>query len=196
MQLDPDTLDRAAAYRLMISAIVPRPVAWIGSVRADGTDNLAPFSYFMGVASAPPMLAVSVARGPKGSLKHTAQGLLETGELTVSIPEEAELDAMHRSSAPFAESEFDAVPVGRRPGVKVRAPRPATSRVSMECRVAHTLDLGQTHLFVAEVVLFHIDDALYVDGLVDITAFRPVARLGGEGYTTLGGLLTRPPARL
>lgn len=196
MLIDPSTLDRAAAYRLMISAIVPRPIAWIGSLRADGTDNLAPFSYFMGVASAPPMLAVSIARGRGGALKDTARGLLETGELTVSIPELAELDTMHQSSAPYAESEFDAVPVARAASVKVRAPRPATSRVSMECRVAHALDLGQTHLFVAEVVLFHVDEALLVDGLIDAAVFDPVARLGGEGYTTLGARLTRPLARV
>ena len=67
---------------------------------------------------------------------------------------------MHRSSATWADSEFDTVPVARAGSVLVRAPRPAASRVSMECRVAHVLDLGQTHLFVGEVLLFHVEDGL------------------------------------
>lgn len=194
MRIDPSSLDPATAYRLMISAIVPRPIAWVGSVRADGTDNLAPFSYFMGVASAPPMLAISVSRAHGGRLKHTAQALLETGEFTVSIPEEAELDQMHACSAAWEESEFDAVSIARAPGEKVRAPRPLSARVAMECRVAHAHDLGQTHLFVGEVLLFHVAAELLQSGTISAEGFHPVARLGGELYTTLGPLITRPRA--
>jgi flavin reductase (DIM6/NTAB) family NADH-FMN oxidoreductase RutF len=196
MQLDPQTLDKAAAYRLMISLITPRPVAWVGSVRADGTDNLAPFSFFMGVSAQPPLVALSVSRGRGGGLKHTAQGLLETGELTIAIPELGELDAMHATSAPWPESEFDAVGVARAPAAKVRAPRPASARAGMECRVVQAIDLGSTHLFVAEVVWFWVDDTLWADGVIDAERFHPVARLGGELYATLGTLLTKPPARL
>lgn len=196
MRIDPSSLDKAAAYRLLISAILPRPIAWIGSIGGDGRDNLAPFSYFMGVASQPPMLAVSISRGRAGALKDTARNLLDTGEFTVSIPEEAELDAMHRSSAPFPESEFDAVGIPRAASERVRAPRPATARVSFECRVVQALDLGQVHLFVGEILLAHVADALWEEGTVRLADFHPVARLGGELYTTLGQLLTRPPARL
>lgn len=186
MELDPTSLDKAATYRLMISAIVPRPIAWVGSVRADGVDNLAPFSYFMGVSSAPPRLAVSVSRGRGGQLKHTAQGLLETREFTVSIPELAEGEAMNATAADWVESEFDAVGIARVPGTKVRAPRPATARVSLECRVEEVLDLGQVHLFVGQVVLFHVADELLVDGRVDLSAFTPLARLAGDDYALLG----------
>ena len=46
----PDELERVDAYRLMISVIVPRPIAWVSTVGADGTPNLAPYSFFNGVA--------------------------------------------------------------------------------------------------------------------------------------------------
>lgn len=189
-------LDKKSAYRLMISLLLPRPIAWVGSVSAAGVDNLAPFSYFMGVSASPPMLAISVARGRDQSLKDTARNLLETGVFTVSMVEEPDLERMHRTSATWEQSEFDAVGIPRAPGQQVAAPYVAGVRVAMECRVAHTLDLGATHLFVGEVVVFHIAPDLYRDGVVDIHDYRPVARLGGDGYTTLGTLLHLPPARV
>lgn len=196
MEIDPATLDLAAAYRLLISAIVPRPIAWIGSRDPLGVDNLAPFSYFMGVSSEPPMLAVSIARARGGVLKHTAANLLATREFSVSAVEEPDLLTMHRTSAPWPGSEFEAVGVEKVPCSKIAASRPASARVSLECRLAHALDLGQCHLFVGEIVAFHVADELWREGAVDIAGYRPVARLGGEDYATLGALVTLPRARL
>lgn len=188
-------LDRAAAYRLFISAVVPRPIAWVGSISAEGVDNLAPFSYFMGVSSAPPMLAFSVARSRDGGLKDTARNVLATGEFTVSIPEEATLDAMHQTSAAYPGSEFDGVGIARAVSVRVAPPRVALARVALECRVHQTLEVGNSLLVVGEVVEFHVADELWENGAVRLADYRPVARLGGDAYTTLGRVLHRPPAK-
>lgn len=196
LRIDPATLDKAAAYHLMISAIVPRPIAWVGSRSAAGVDNLAPFSYFMGVASAPPMLAFSVARGRAGALKHTARNLLEHPEFTVSTVEEHDLEPMHRTGGAWEESEFDAVGIPRGEAQAVRAPYPATARVRLECRVHRAIDLGPAHLFVGEVVAFEVDDALWADGAVRIEGFHPVARLGGDLYAGLGALRRLPRGRV
>lgn len=196
MEIDPASLDVAAAYRLLISAIVPRPIAWVGSRAADGTDNLAPFSYFMGVSSDPPRLAVSIARARAGALKHTAANLLETRQFSVSSVEEPDLHAMHATSAPWPGPEFEAVGVHRAECARIAAPRPASARVCLECELEHELDLGQCHLFVGRIVWAHVADELWKDGVVDITRFRPVARLGGEGYAMLGALVSLPRARV
>lgn len=190
MQIDAATLDKAASYRLMISAIAPRPIAWVGSISADGVDNLAPFSYFMGVSSAPPRLAISVARGRGGTLKHTARNILATNEFTVSTVEEDLLAAMHDTSRYFAESEFDAVHLARAPSSTIAPPRPSVARVAMECRLYTALDLESTHLFIGDVLTFHVADELYKDGVVDILSYRPVARLGGDDYAFLGQRVT------
>ena len=78
MVINPAEMDALGAYKLATSLLVPRPIAWVGSRAADGTDNLAPFSYFMGVSTRPPSIAISVARGRKGVLKDTASNILET----------------------------------------------------------------------------------------------------------------------
>ena len=196
MQLDPAGLDRAATYRLLISVIVPRPIAWVGTLDAAGSDNLAPFSYFMGVSSASPLLAFSCSRGRAGALKHTARNILANGEFTIAIPEEDLLHPMHATGANHEGSEFDAVGLERAPSVRIRPPRVARARVALECRLHHALDLEATHLFVGEVVYAHVDDALWKDGQVDITLFRPVARLGGDHYASLGDVLTVPRTRV
>lgn len=195
MHVSASSLDRAAAYRLFISAVVPRPVAWVGSTSAEGVDNLAPFSYFMGVSAAPPMLAFSVARLRDGGLKDTARNVLATGEFTVSIPEESTLDAMHQTSAAYRISEFDGAGVVRAPSVRVAPPRVAAARVALECRVHQTLDVGNALLVIGEVLEFHIADELWDNGEVRLEDYHPVARLGGDAYTTLGRVLRRPPAK-
>lgn len=194
MVLDSATLDRAAAYRLFIDVVVPRPIAWVGSRSAAGVDNLAPFSYFMGVSASPPTLAVSVARLRDGRPKDTARNVLETGEFTVSLVELGQLDAMHATSAPWPGSEFEAVGLAAAPGVRVAAPRPAQARVALECRLVQAHDVGNAQLLIGEIVAWHVDDALWNGEAV--VGFRPVARLGGDAYAEIGAEHRRPAARL
>lgn len=189
MFLESRTLDRAAAYRLFVDVVVPRPIAWVGSRSAEGVDNLAPFSYFTGVSSTPPTLAISVARQRDGSLKHTARNILATRAFTVSMVERDALDPMHATSAPWPDSEFDAVGIPAVDGRCVAAPRPATARVAMECTLHSTLEVGNSTLLVGEIVAWHIDDALWSpEGLV---GFRPIARLGGDRYAEIGTEMRR-----
>lgn len=193
MFLDSTHLDRLAAYRLFIDVVVPRPIAWVGSRSAAGVDNLAPFSYFMGVSSAPPTLAISVARLRDGRPKDTARNVLETRGFTVSLVELPQIDAMHATSAPWEGSEFEAVGLEAVQGVRVAAPRPAVARVAMECVLCQAHDVGNSQLLVGEIVAWHIDDALWANGAVH--GFRPIGRLGGDAYAEIGGVHRRPPAR-
>ena len=193
MIIDPPSQRGSHVYRLMTSLLVPRPIAWIGTRDAQGRDNLAPFSYFMGVASRPALVAVSIARrNREGELKDTAANLLETGVCSVSIVSEDALSSMHGTASRLepGQSEFDHVGLEPVDCELVAAPRPACARVAMEARLHSAHDLGSTHLCVLEILRLHIDDALLTeDGLVDELALRPVARLGPSGYAALGALL-------
>lgn len=206
MYIDPDRIDKAAAYRLLISLLIPRPIAWVGSRSAPGgdpadpegpgVDNLAPFSFFMGVSAEPPLIAISVARGREGRLKDTARNILQTGVFSVSMVERPHLEPMHRTGADWPGPEFDAVGVPRAPCARVACPRVADARVALECTLHQAIDLEATHLILGRVVAFHIDDALYRDGAVDLSGYQPVARLGGASYATLGEIIDLPRVRL
>ena len=203
LHFDPLSMDVASVYRLMISAIVPRPIAWVGSNDGSGLaagDNLSPSSYFMGVGSDPPMLAISVNRASKRTslqevderapapLKHTARNILAHRTFSVSIVTEADLETMHATSAAWQEPEFDAVGIERAAGVRIAVPHPAGAAFTFECVLHESLDLGSTHLFVGRVVLMLARPDVIADGAVDVHRLAPVARLGGDGYAGIGAV--------
>ena len=70
----------------MSSCIVPRPIAWVGTLNEDGSHNLAPYSYFNGVSAIPPIIGIGIGRANGKPKKDTLRNTRRTGELMVSIP--------------------------------------------------------------------------------------------------------------
>jgi flavin reductase (DIM6/NTAB) family NADH-FMN oxidoreductase RutF len=192
MVINPPELGPLEAYKLATSLIVPRPIAWVGSRDRDGVDNLAPFSYFMGVSTQPPAIAISVARGRRGQtpeLKDTAANILATEMFTVSLVSFELVESMVASGQPWPPevSEFEAVGIPLVDADTVDAPRPALALATMECRLVHAHDMGSTHLLVGEVIRYHLEDRVVrVDArghrIVDLDTLDPVGRLGGFDY--------------
>lgn len=196
MRIDPEELSKLEAYRLMTSVIVPRPVAWVGTQSAEGESNLAPFSFFNGVSTQPPIVSISVSRGRGGVLKDTARNILESKQLSISVVTEQDLEAMHASSASYApgESEFEVLGIEESWCTAVQAPRPAKATVVLECELHQAIDLESTHLFLARVLAYDIQEELLVEGSVEPQRLKPVGRLGGS-YAALGELRELPRAR-
>jgi flavin reductase (DIM6/NTAB) family NADH-FMN oxidoreductase RutF len=179
----------------MVGIVVPRPVAWITTINAGGMVNAAPFSCYTFVCNQPPMLAVSI--GPRGEgLKDTAANIGANGEFVVNVATEETLASMHASSAeyPAHESEVKALGLVTIASSQVAPPRLACSPIAMECRLERRLELGETRsgLLIAEVLVFHVAEALLEGNRVAVDRFRPVARLGGPNYATLGRIITQP----
>lgn len=191
MRLVPGEVPRRVAYRFLIGSIVPRPVAWISTVGADGTRNLAPFSYFMGVGADPPMLAVSI-NAHRGQRKDTLRNIEETGEFVVNIASEELLERMVATSGeyPYQLDEFEWTGLHAAPCDFVKAPRVDEAPISMECRLVTVVTLGNppntTGLVVGEVLAWHVRDEVLTDGVPDMAKVRPIARMIDDQY-----LLTR-----
>jgi flavin reductase (DIM6/NTAB) family NADH-FMN oxidoreductase RutF len=188
-------LSAAAAYALMVGIVVPRPVAWITTVNRAGMVNAAPFSCYTFVCNKPPMLAVNI--GPRGEgLKDTAANIAANGELVVNVATEETLASMHATSAEYLphESEVAALGLATLPSNRVAPPRLECSPIAMECRLERRLDLGEARsgLLIAEIVMFHVAESLLDGNRVSVERFRPVARLGGPNYATLGRIITQP----
>ena len=190
-RVDPKALGKAGNYFLMTSMLVPRPIGWLGTRDAEGVDNLEPFSYFMGVSSEPALVALSVARGRRGALKDSARNLLDRQEGTLSVVSADLLQAMHQTSAPYPPevSEFDAAGLTAVAAHTVAACFVGEARAAMEVKVHDVTDYGSTHLFVLEVLAYHVREELLADGRA--TGLDAVARLGGS-YATLGEQMTLP----
>ncbi len=201
MIIDPSQIDSRNSYQLLIGSIVPRPIAWVSTISEDGIPNVAPFSFFMGVAAAPPTLAIScgLRRGVK---KDTLANAEQSGELVVNLAVEELGEQMNATSAEFPPEvdEFKAAGLTPIPSKRVRAPRIAESPINIECQMKQVIYLGhessQSGLIIAEVLLWHIrDDLLTPQTTIDVTKLHAIGRLSGSWYTRTRDLfeMGRPP---
>lgn len=193
-EIRPADLTGDAAYKLLCGLVVPRPIAWVSTRSAAGASNLAPFSCFTFVSHRPPMLGISIGRRPDG-FKDTARNIHEMQDFVVHIGDETLLDPLHRSGAEFPPEVSEAELLGLElvPSKLVTPLRVARAPVAMECRLHKVIDLGSNQFFVGEIQLFHIREGLAVDNKVDAGRLRPVARLGGPNYSTLGEIIGMTP---
>lgn len=184
MQVDPKDLDRRTAYFYMTASVVPRPIGWASTVSEAGVVNVAPFSFFNAVSADPPMVMLTNGRR-RGERKDTANNLLANGEAVVHIPTRPLAEAMVQTSAglPPDQSEMDFAKLTPAESVVVKVPRIAEAAIAMETKLSRHLEVGNgTDLFLLEVVYFHFDDAVLVDGLPDPRKLAAVGRLGGIRY--------------
>jgi flavin reductase (DIM6/NTAB) family NADH-FMN oxidoreductase RutF len=199
MQLPAAALSPPDAYRLLIACVVPRPIAWVSTLDADGRSNLAPFSFFAGVTSSPPTVMVSIGR-TRGRRKDTAANLLATREAVVHVPPRRLATQMVLTSAdvPHETDEFDLASLAKTPSVDVRPPRVSGAPLAMECVLERHLEMGDgpQDVFFLRIVRFHLDDAvLDADGRPDPVKLDATGRLGGDGYCSTTDVFTIPRPR-
>ena len=184
MILDPDRMQPIERYAFMTSALVPRPIAWVTTVDSEGRTNAAPFSFFAGISSSPPLLGVSVGKRRDGTPKDTLANARATGEMVVNVVPYAMRDEMAATAGSFAPgvSEIEEVGLRTAPAEVVSVPLLVDARVSFECKVDRVIDFGGTSMIVGRIVRFHADDELVEDGRVLFRKLRPIGRLGGDEY--------------
>ncbi len=185
MEIDIKNLSPSDIYKLMISVIVPRPIAWISTVSKDGVYNLAPFSYFAGVSSEPPLIAVSIGRKDTRAKKDTWKNIEETGEFVINMVTKDVVEKMNITALPFDEDvdEFTEAKLTPVPSSVVKAPRVKESPVNIECKKFEIIEIGKMGLILGEVLKIHVkDDILNEKGYVDTRKLEIIGRLGGADY--------------
>jgi flavin reductase (DIM6/NTAB) family NADH-FMN oxidoreductase RutF len=187
MELDPRKLKPESAYKLLIGCVVPRPIAWVSTVGPDGVNNLAPFSFFMGVCGEPPTVAFS--SGPRlRDHKDTVRNVEHTGDFVVNVVDDDRAEQMNLSSGEYGPEvdEFALTGLTAAPGIRVRAPRVVEAPVSLECRLDRIVPVGRGphSLVLGEIVYFHVRDDVYdaATGRIDVGRLKPVGRLAGHQY--------------
>ncbi len=193
MHLNAADLNPEETYKLMTGVVVPRPIAWISSVSGAGTVNLAPFSCYTIVSNKPPMVGVNIGR-KAGVRKDTAVNIKNNGEFVVNIGDEDLLESVHLSAVehPADVSEAELLGLDVLPGRSVAVPRIGAAPISLECRLHSITPFGETgaEFFVGEIMVFHIREGLLHNGKIDTAQLRPICRLGGPNYATLGDIVT------
>jgi flavin reductase (DIM6/NTAB) family NADH-FMN oxidoreductase RutF len=166
--------------------VAPRPIGWITSMSARGEINLAPYSYFNGASSKPPLVMFS-SEGRKDSLTF----IEETKEFVCNIAVFDLREAMNKTSAAFERGINEMTEAGLEPAPSrlVKPPRVAASPCALECKWLKTVPLNDlhgrvldNHIVIGQVVGIYIDDRFIRDGLLDTAAMRPIARAGYHEY--------------
>jgi flavin reductase (DIM6/NTAB) family NADH-FMN oxidoreductase RutF len=189
--------DRTKLPRDPFKAIVaPRPIGWISTRALDGRVNLAPYSFFNGYCSAPPIVGFS-----SEGWKDSASFAKESGEFVANLATFALRERMNETSAPFArgDNEFDRVGLTMAECRLVAAPRVAESPAALECKVVDVVEIRSASgawsgsvLTLGEVVAFHIDDELLVDGRFDTARAHSLARCGYQDYASVETVFAMP----
>jgi flavin reductase (DIM6/NTAB) family NADH-FMN oxidoreductase RutF len=196
MIINPSTLEPRQRYRLLISTVAPRPIAWISTRAADGSLNLAPFSFFQALTGTPPLVVVSIGKR-KGAPKDTLHNIQETGEFVINTVTEELAQKMNLTSGDYeaATDEFKLAGLTPTPSEIVKAPRVAESPINMEARLFQLVPLNGSDysLVIGEILCWHVaEGCLAPDGLVDIARIRPIARLARDEYTKFGEVFSMP----
>ena len=193
MDFDPAALSPRDAYRLMISCIIPRPIAFVTTLSRDGATNLAPFSFFNGVSSDPPVVSIAVASKKDGSRKDTWRNIEETGEyvINVVVPELMDAVIIGARELPHGVSELELSGLKTLPSTKVKPPRLEASPINLERTLLRIVEVEGTALILGRVVMVHAKDEIVDGGRVDPRRLTFVGRLGDDLYCRVNDLFER-----
>lgn len=166
--------------------VAPRPIGWIGTRGRDGSENLAPYSFFNAIADHPKLVMFS-SSGRKDSLRNAE----ETGVFTSSLVSRDLAEKMNLSSvdAPYGESEFDYAGIAMAEARMIHAPYVRDAFAVLECRVTDIFEPkgldgagSGSHVVIGQVVGIHIDERVISNGRIDMALAAPVGRLGYMDY--------------
>jgi flavin reductase (DIM6/NTAB) family NADH-FMN oxidoreductase RutF len=175
--------------------VAPRPIGWITSMSINGDINLAPYSFFNGIFSKPP-LVMFASEGRKDSLTFIG----ETKEFVCNLAVWDLREAMNRTSAPFPRgvNEMEQAGLTPAPCRLVKPPRVAQSPCALECKWLQTVPLADVdgnpldgHMVIGQVIGVHIDERFIKEsGLLDTAAMKPILRCGYHEYAVIGEMFT------
>jgi flavin reductase (DIM6/NTAB) family NADH-FMN oxidoreductase RutF len=180
IDFDPSRFEGREGYFLITALVVPRPIAWVSTLSADGARNLAPHSYFNAISSNPIVIHFT-STGVKDSLRNVRA----TGEFVVNIVSAPLAESMNLTAANFPprEDEFAWANLEEAPSKTIAPPRVADAAAAFECTVNQIVSIGNGHMVFGDVAHLVVDEDIIRDGRVAPDLLDPIGRLGGSWYT-------------
>jgi flavin reductase (DIM6/NTAB) family NADH-FMN oxidoreductase RutF len=193
LSIDPAAHPQRQIYKLMTGIIVPRPIALVSTVDAAGNANLAPFSFFAGVGSAPPTVLFCPALRPAGTdmaglRKDTLRNVEQTREFVINIVSESIAAQANLAAAEVGPDVDEFSLSGLTPVASdlVKPPRVAESPAQMECRLMQVIYTGDQPasgvVVLGEVLRFHVREDLFEDFRIDPEGLDAVGRMAGNTW--------------
>jgi len=176
------------AYKLIVSSIVPRPVAWVVSQDRAGVLNAAPYSFFNAFSGNPPVIGIGCGPSPAGrGAKDTLANIEATGEFVVNLVAAPQADAMNITAVDFDPEVDEIAEAGltTAPSAMVKVPRIAESPVALECKIFQFVPAGRQVIVLGSVVAIHVRDDCVLDAAkfyLDTPKMELVGRMHGRGW--------------
>ncbi len=187
-------------YKLLIGSIIPRPIGFISTINKNGANNLAPFSFFMGVCSNPmTVLFCPVIRSSDGQEKDTLKNIRDTKEFVVNIVSEEIAVQMNQCSAEYP-SDIDEFKESKLTATASKIVKPCLvkeAKINMECKLTQIVEIGDKSpgsgsIVIGEVIYYHANEEVYKNGRIILKELKPVARLGGTDYCKVTDIFSLP----
>jgi flavin reductase (DIM6/NTAB) family NADH-FMN oxidoreductase RutF len=188
MLFDFAKLKHENAYKLLISTVVPRPIAWVTTQDVDGSINAAPFSFFNAVSGNPPVVAIGIGGRAPGDVKDTGGNIRRTGQFVVNLVSNLLAQQMNVTAIDFGKevNELEQAGLTTASSATVRPPRIAESPVSLECERLVVVEVGVDRAVVlGKVLAIHIKDEFVLDAdrcYVDTPKLELIGRMHGAGW--------------
>ncbi|MDO9711318.1 flavin reductase family protein [Paracraurococcus lichenis] len=187
MLFDFEKLAPQDCYKLVVSSVVPRPIAWVVSQDEAGVVNAAPYSFFNAFSDNPVVVGIGCGPRPEGALKDTAENIRRTGEFVVNLVPESAIHGMNATAIDFPPGVDELAEAGltKLPSAKVKPPRIAESPVALECVTFQLVPAGRHTIVLGRVVAVHIQDDCVLDPVkcyVDTPKLGLVGRMHGRGW--------------
>jgi flavin reductase (DIM6/NTAB) family NADH-FMN oxidoreductase RutF len=199
MVIDTQVSDPSDLYQVLVSVVIPRPIAFVSSIDTEGTRNLAPFSFFTVASVNPPVVCFSPLRRRRdGRAKDTLRNICATGEFVINVVSEELGERMNLTSAEFPPEVDEFVQAGLTPSSSrlVCCPGVQESPVRMECQLIEVISLGDEplagNLILGRILLLDIRDEVVVDGVIGNIKLRAIGRMGGSSYVRTTDLFDLP----
>lgn len=192
MYYEPGITHHGLPFDPFKSCVVPRPIGWISTVDGQGRHNLAPYSQFQNISFDPPIVMFSANQDTTGNRKDSVRNAEQTGEFVWNMATYELRDAVNISAEelPHGVDEFERAGLQKLPSKLVKPMRVARSPIQFECVYLNTLrfpgtpPMGTADVVFGRVVAVHIaDEAIDVNGMVDVLKIQPLARMGYYDYT-------------
>lgn len=174
-------------YKLVVSSVVPRPIAWVVSQDAQGVVNAAPYSFFNAFSDNPVVVGIGCGPRPEGALKDTVANIRATGQFVVCLVPETAIHGMNATAVDFPPEVDELAEAGLTtlPSAKVKPPRIAESPVALECETFQLVPAGRHTIVLGKVLAVHIKDDCVLDPVkcyVDTPKLGLVGRMHGRGW--------------
>jgi flavin reductase (DIM6/NTAB) family NADH-FMN oxidoreductase RutF len=175
-------------YKLLVSAVTPRPIAWVVSLDSVGRLNAAPFSFFNVLSGDPPVIGIGIGSHTPPQPKDSRANIRETGQFVVNLVSEENAEAMNVTAVEFERgaNELEQAGLTTNPSVRVKPPRIAESPVALECELLQIVELGPASgIVLGRVVAMHVRDDAVIDPAkhyIDTPKLKLIGRMHGAGW--------------